>query len=142
MRSTDDSRQNQDALELLSEAKVLVLSKLQRSPQLDGSVRDLDAYVKTVTANVFNQYLRRKYPRRLSLKNQLRYLLTHHERLALWQQNDQWICGMAASRESSGVELIALTAEQRADLLSRVSSSKRTGRDIIEFALGVFEMHS
>src|SRR4051794_17081524 len=71
LRPEDESRQNQDGLDLLSETKVHVLQKLQ---PLNGSagpeIRDLDAYVRTIAANVFNQFLRKKYPRRLSLKNQ------------------------------------------------------------------------
>ena len=85
LRTNDDSRQNQDALDLCSEAKVLVLQKLQGADKSspDNEIRDFNAYVTTIASNVFNQYLRRKYPRRYSLRNQLRYLLTHHPRLAI-----------------------------------------------------------
>src|SRR3982750_2596049 len=145
MRPDDDGRQNQDALELLSETKVLVFQKLSRLQNRPGkdAIRDLDAYVRTITANVFNQYLRRKYPRRLSLKNQFQYLLTHHRDLSLWKDDaDQWICGSSfeAGRRTLA-KRIALTGDQRDELCSRVSRVRGKGREIIEFTLGIFEYH-
>ena len=148
LRHDDDSRQNQDALEVLSETKVLVLQKLLQSQNGSGAnaIRDLEAYVRTTASNVFNQYLRRKYPRRLSLKNQLRYLLTHHRDLSLWNvDGDQWICGprtLTGGRRSDP-KRIELTGEQRVDLCARVNKfrGKSNGREIIEFTVGLFEYH-
>jgi DNA-directed RNA polymerase specialized sigma24 family protein len=145
LKPDDDSRENQDALELLSETKVLLFQKLQNYPDSGGKdiVRNLDAYIKTVTTNVFNQYLRRKYPRRLSLRNQLRYLLTHHERLALWKDDaDRWVCGLLIARNGGKTaERIALSDEQRRDVSSRVALARsiRPGAEVIRFVLSIFE---
>jgi len=50
----------------------------------------------TVAANSINHSFRQRYPRRLRLKNQLRYLLSHDPRFALWQDADgDWLGGMA-----------------------------------------------
>ena len=147
LRPDDDSRQNQDALELLSETKVLVLQKLLQSQNGSGdqAIRDLEAYVRTTASNVFNQYLRRKYPRRLSLKNQFRYLLTHHRELSLWNvDGDAWVCGLRSqARQQSNPKRIELTGEQRDDLRARVNKSrgKNKGGEIIEFTVGLFEYH-
>src|SRR5438270_10244537 len=81
LRADDDSYKNQDALELLSEVKLLLLQKLDNSNNGGEPIRDIEAYARIITSNVFNQYLRNKYPRRLSLKNQFRYLFEHHPKL-------------------------------------------------------------
>ena len=97
MRHSDDARVNQDALELVSEAKVRILKKLCRAASGGDAekVDDIDAYARTVARNVFHQYLRNKYPRRLSVKNQCRYLLTHHRDLDIWKgENDIYLCGL------------------------------------------------
>ncbi|HUR98157.1 MAG TPA: hypothetical protein VMZ26_08855 [Pyrinomonadaceae bacterium] len=99
--STDDTSVNQDALDLISEVKTLMIPRLRalRDAELETSIENLQAYVKTVSGNVFNRYLRRKYPLRGSLKNQLRYLLTHHDDFALWKsETDLWACGRAPWR--------------------------------------------
>ena len=83
MRADDQSERNQEALDLLSEAKVLTLKKLGSG----GAIDDLSAYVRTIAANIFNQHLRRRHPHRLRVKNQCRYLLTHDPRYAIWRDD-------------------------------------------------------
>lgn len=144
LRPNDDSKNNQDALDLLSETKVLILQKLSSSTNGDSPIRDLEAYVRAVTANVFNQHLRRKYPRRLSLRNQLRYLFTHHAKLSLWRSDDnRSVCGLAGLHDGHIPFAIALSDEQRSNLQVRVGGvlNTMTGREITEFAFAVFGLH-
>jgi hypothetical protein len=91
MSSGDDGRDNQDALDVMGDVISTVLPKLRRTAD-DRSIENLDAYVRTVTLNAYHQYLRKKYPQRLRITNQLRYLLTHRDDLALWESG-VWLCG-------------------------------------------------
>jgi len=140
LRPNDDSRNNQDALELAGEAKLLILQKLQHSNGVDP-IRDLEAYVKTVTANVINQYLRRKYPRRLSLKNQFRYLFTHHPKLSIWRSDEhRWVCGYRGGNESASP--IRFSDEKLSELKTRsASEGGNKASNITELAFGILDIH-
>lgn len=141
LRANDDSRQNQDALDLCSEAKVLVLQKLRADDTAaDGNeIRDIDAYVTSIAGNVFNQFLRRKYPRRYSLRNQLRYLLTHHRELAMWKvDDDQWFCGHAASVGSKDTRPIELNEIEVGRLQAKISGSG--ARKLIGYVTALFDL--
>jgi len=52
-------------------------------------------YVATMAYNASDEFLRHKYPRRYSLKNRVRYVLTHRPELALWEgENRKVLCGL------------------------------------------------
>lgn len=96
LRPDDERRVNQDAFDLVSEVKILLVGRLTKlkSDNAAGTIDSLEAYVKTVTTNACNHYLRKKYPNRLRLKNQLRYILTHDKRFSLWRSEaGDWRCG-------------------------------------------------
>lgn len=102
LRTEDERQVSFDAQELVSEIKTTIVAKLidLKSQTGSGRIDNLEAYVRTVSSNACNQYLRKKYPNRLRLKNQLRYLLTHDRRFSLWNtENDDWICGLADWRD-------------------------------------------
>ena len=142
LRQSDDSQNNQDALELAGEAKLLVLQKLQHSNGLEP-IRDLEAYVKTVTANVINQYLRRKYPRRLSLKNQFRYVFTHHPKLSIWRTDEhRWVCGHSGHlAESRPASTIRFSDEQLRELRTRIESDRDNAEsNILSLTFAVLEI--
>ena len=96
LKATDDRRENQDALELAGEVKTLIVAKLARlkEEQSQTGIENFNGYVQAVIINTTNHYLRRKYPVRLRLKNQLRYLMTHDARFAIWSGLDgEWLSG-------------------------------------------------
>lgn len=98
LKPTDDRRENQDALELAGEVKTLIVGKLAKlkEEQTHTGIENFNGYVQAVIFNTTNHYLRRKYPVRLRLKNQLRYVLSHDKRFAIWSGLDgEWICGEA-----------------------------------------------
>ena len=98
LRPTDDSKVNQDALDVVGDIRTQVLRKLRvlRASPNGQQIADLDAYVRTVAANSINHSFRQRYPRRLRLKNQLRYLLSHDPQFALWRDPEgDWLCGTA-----------------------------------------------
>src|SRR4051812_26716459 len=97
----DGSHENQDALEIGSEITGTLLGELRSLKRLPGqkTINNFQNYVAVVTFNACYNYLRRKYPRRHSLKNRLRYLLTHRNDFALWESPDgDWMCGAAVWR--------------------------------------------
>src|SRR5262249_53414007 len=69
------------------------LQELRDDPDLKP-IHSFDGYVKTVTINACSEYLRNKHPRRASLQDRLRYLLTHRQGLGLWKDKDEWWCGL------------------------------------------------
>ena len=97
LNPTDDRRENQDALELAGEVKTRIVAKLAqlKTEQKTAGIDNFNAYVQAVIINTTNHYLRGKYPVRLRLKNQLRYLLSHDRRFAVWSDlAGEWVCGL------------------------------------------------
>lgn len=96
--SSDDGRpQNQDALEIRSEVYTHLLTELKhlREQPQQKSILNFRSYLAVITFNACHKYLRQKYPQRHSLKNRLRYLLTHQSQYALWEQEpNEWLCGL------------------------------------------------
>ena len=96
-----------DAGDLESTVNLRLLQKLRRvagSPA--DAIQDLESYVATLTYNVVNDHLRRRYPERMRLKNRLRYTLTHDARLALWSAPR----GMAAGLRLWSGGAVAMTS--------------------------------
>lgn len=71
------------------------LTTLRADPQ-QNVIRNFRSYVAVTVYRACYDYLRRKYPRRYSLKHQLRYTLTHSSGMACWQVGEEWIAGLAA----------------------------------------------
>ena len=60
------------------------------------SISSLRSYVATMAYNASDEYLRQKYPSRYSLKNKVRYILTHQPGLAIQEgENRKMLCGLA-----------------------------------------------
>jgi len=93
---------NPDAEDLYSETLVLLLARLKQlkaSPE-DKAIGDLRGYVAVLSYHTCYDYLRLKYPQRHSLKNKLRYMLTHQQGLALWKnESGDLVGGFAAWRD-------------------------------------------
>jgi RNA polymerase sigma factor (sigma-70 family) len=136
LRINDESRINQDALEMISEAKLRIFRQLQsKSDESQNGIGDIEAYSRTVARNVFNQYLRNKYPKRFSIKNQCRYLLTHHPGFGHWLDKGVWLCGTAerqnADFEQKGGEI---SPELRSEIQAHIAENRVAfrGKEIIE----------
>jgi RNA polymerase sigma factor (sigma-70 family) len=73
---------------------IQTLEELRRNAEA-GPILDFRGYVATVTAHACDDALRRKYPQRLRLRNQLRYLLSHDPAFTLERVADgRWLCGL------------------------------------------------
>lgn len=59
------------------------------------AIQNFRSYVAVTTYRVCADHLREKYPQRHSLKNKLRYFLSHQPRFALWENDSEvWLCGL------------------------------------------------
>jgi len=76
------------------------LRELKTNPQ-DKPIKNLRSYVAVMSYHACDEYLRHKYPQRHSLKNKLRYVLTHSRKLALWEADDKWLCGLVEWRDKT-----------------------------------------
>ncbi len=89
--------QLQDIPDVRQEVMIRLLTyfKSLREKAEPNLVRDLDAYVATVSYNCCYEYKQRKYPQRFRLKKKLQYLFTHHPSLGIWQDESQeWFGGL------------------------------------------------
>ena len=85
VNQNNDSSLNQDALDIVSEVKVSMISVLRRMKDSEDTVPidSLEGYTAIVTRNAYNEYLRKKYPSRFRLRNQIRYVVTNSEGLRI-----------------------------------------------------------
>jgi hypothetical protein len=91
----DGSHSNQEALDLVTEVQSSILERLRKLKRSSAPrpIGNFQAYVATMTFNACHQLLRQKYPKRLRLKNKLRYLLTHEPQFVLWEDRElEWLC--------------------------------------------------
>lgn len=105
LRTDDASRRNQDALELFADIRLQIIAELGklRSDPNGREIQNLGGYVAAVALNAYRQYLRSKYPNRNRLKNQLRYLVSHHPEFEMWDEGDRRVCGFRRDRRASAV---------------------------------------
>lgn len=97
----------------------------QREPGAEP-IADLDAYVAVTAFNACHGFLRRRFPEMARLRSRLRYLLTHHPRLACWGGAGRaLVCGLAAWRERPPV-----TREAVAGLRGR--QARRGASELVE----------
>lgn len=94
----DDARaENLDALDVYQDTLTRVWERLANTPPGEASIADLKAYATTVANNLWSDYLRQRHPRRASLKNRLRYFLSHAPDYAIWEGSDSSLqCGRRA----------------------------------------------
>ena len=79
------------AEDIYNDVVVHLLTRLNecRTASDGRMIGDLRSYVAVVTYHACHRYLRQKYPNRHSLKNKLRYLLTHQSGFSLWEGEDK-----------------------------------------------------
>lgn len=93
---------SQDADDILSEVNLGLIETLQqlRANPITRPIRDFRGYVAARAYCACSDYLRKKNPRRLSLKNRIRYVLGRSPGLDLWNRKGEWLCGLAVWRGS------------------------------------------
>jgi len=98
-----ESVQHQDAEDVYSEVLVRLLKLMQqvKAHPREHAIGNFRSYVAVATYRACYEHLRQKYPQRWRLKNRVRYLLTHHPGLALWEgENQDWYGGLTKWRTS------------------------------------------
>lgn len=113
--------------DLRSEVVVRLLSRLTRitaSPAAPiASFRD---YVAVTTCHVLDDFLRGAFPFRASVRNRVRYLLSHDARFALWEEKNGTLIGgrrqwrgraAATAPDFAGAEAIQPVSDTRVDVL-------------------------
>lgn len=100
----ENNGSSSDVEDLCSETLVKLISRLSEIRRTPEVIRNFRGYVAVTAYRACYEYLRRKYPKRHSLKNKLRYLLTHESRFELWQTTDgEWLAGLSGwSRRQLG----------------------------------------
>ena len=97
LRPDDDSHLNQVGLDMFSDVVVDLLATVKKLRTVEPvqHIASFHAYVATAFLNSYRQYLRAKYPERLSLRNKVRYILLKRPRFDLWiGARDERICGL------------------------------------------------
>ena len=84
----DARRDNLDAIELYHDVLTRVWERLRSGESVTENIGDLQGYAAAITHNVWSDYLRQRYPKRASLKNRLRYFLTHQPKYGVWESSD------------------------------------------------------
>jgi RNA polymerase sigma factor (sigma-70 family) len=94
---------NQDAEDLYQEIMTKIVQALHdlRNTPAGTGIENFKQYVARIASNSCNDVLRAKSPARARLKNNLRFLLTHHRDLAVWNAEGVSLAGFAGWRDSS-----------------------------------------
>jgi hypothetical protein len=89
---------NQDALELLGDLRINILSELCHLKNGSGgkAINNLHHYVAIKAYSACADYFREKNPQRLRLKSSLRHHLRQNSSFALWEgEGHRWLCGLS-----------------------------------------------
>ena len=115
--------QNQDALEIASDVRVLLLSELRhlKANLSRRRIANFHGYVAMKTYSACADYFRQKHPSRWRLKNRLRHQLKQNDHFALWQSGDgRWLCGL---RQWSGQEVANTSVDHLSEWLADKQST-------------------
>lgn len=103
-----DSR-SQELEEVRHEIQLQLLKRIyDLKSSADKPVVNLRSYVATTTRNACDEYMRRKFPQRRSLRDHIRYCLLTNDDLALWKGDGEvWLSGLSAWNHGSSRSAIA-----------------------------------
>jgi DNA-directed RNA polymerase specialized sigma24 family protein len=139
---------SEDGEEIYGEVMLQLVGRLQRlRTETNGkTIDDFNSYVAVTTYNACDRYLSRKYPQRRRLKNGLRYLLTHREGFALWQDEKQNYVGgfrrwqFGESEDDSSLKIQSLREDARAfERDAKVQKSWSEQKNAYELLTAIFE---
>ena len=127
---------NQDAEDLFQEimAKVVQILHDLRNPSAK-TIQNLKQYVARIATNACHDLLRTKSPARARLKNNLRFLLTHHRDFAVWKIESETLSGFAVWRDTSQSESSQKRLFDFEEMLADFRSTRFRGEDIKQVAL-------
>ncbi|MEW6209302.1 MAG: hypothetical protein AB1631_13105 [Acidobacteriota bacterium] len=111
---------------------VRALRQHKSAPQ-EKNIISLRSYVAAMAYNASDEYVRQKYPRRFSLKNRIKYILTHQPGLALWEKdNKETLCGYdrwrQANRDQANAAGLEQIRKEMADFLQKRFATRALDR--------------
>lgn len=116
-----------DVEDLCHESIANLISHLNnlRSGQNESAIRGLGEFVAKISFNVYNSYLRRKYPLRHRLKRRILYVLKTREDLDLWKEAHQKVAGQPgwkdiAQAQNHSDALLAIRQDERSFVVERL----------------------
>lgn len=115
---------NADAEDLYQEALLRLVQRLRelQSQPHKNAIRDFSHYVRRVTLNACNDYLRGKAPARRRLKDRLRDTLHRHQDFSLWKDHEQrLLCGFAVWQTT---QLTSLSFQRGEEISERLENIK------------------
>jgi RNA polymerase sigma factor (sigma-70 family) len=116
---------NQGAEDLYQEIMTKVVQALHdlRNTSAKTGIENLKQYVARIASNACNDVLRTKSPARARLKNNLRFILSHHRDFAVWKAEGETLCGFGVWRDSSKSRS---SEKQLVDIEERLASFRST----------------
>lgn len=128
---------NQDAEDLFQEIVAKVVQTLfdLRNPSAKTDIQNLKQYLERIAANACHDILRTKSPARARLKNNLRFLLTHHRDFAVWRIESETLSGFAVWRDTSQSESSQKRLFDIEDMIADFRSNRFRSEDIKQVAL-------
>jgi DNA-directed RNA polymerase specialized sigma24 family protein len=139
-----DIGEGQDQDDIGEEVIVQLIRRLSLMRSGDANpFSSFESYVATAAHNACSSYLRHKYPARARLRDRLRYILSHHKQLAIWQlERTEWLCGFVSWRNQqpsrrSLDRLRQLRADPRS--ISDFSDSAQQEQDVLRLVKATFE---
>ena len=129
-----------DVEDILSGVTFRMVVKLRAvAESADEAILQLESYVRALAFNAANHHLRGRYPQRTRVKNRIRYILTHDERLASWDSPAGRVAGLAAWPQSEEA-LAAITIDsqsfgRRDPTAAIVHLLRQVGRPVLVDAL-------
>jgi len=148
-RSTPTSL-GRDCEDICNEVVVQLLTRIAdlRSNPEDKGIHNLRSYIAVATYRACYEYLRRKYPQRYSLKNKIRYCLTHQKELGLWEtEQEEWTGGLAkwitdkskpTDNQESTVRLRQLQSSPQT-FASTLPNGTAMGMNLADLLLAIFK---
>ena len=114
-----------------------VMMRLVRRLQLlpEQPITNFKEFTARLTYNAVYELLRRRFPQRTRLKNRLRYVLAHDDRLATWIVAEESVAGLRSWRDRS--DLAAHATLAMSDAEPSMLSEDRAG-DAVEAILKRF----
>lgn len=116
-----------EAEDICSEVMLQLVQRLRnlRYDYTERPIGNFDSYVAVTTYNACDRHISRKYPQRRRLKNGLRYLLTHCDGFALWQdEHFKWVGGLSRWQAGGPVKRM----ETETDAKGRPGTTQRLQR--------------
>lgn len=104
-RRSDFDRGFSEIEEIYHDVQLRLLKRLRALKQdpNEKPIANLQSYVATIARNTCDEYLRRRFPLRRSLKDKVRHCLTSHSEFALWEDAEYgWLAGLAGWENRSG----------------------------------------